>query len=136
MRFYHGRFFYLLSRLMYGRNGPDTLYYVFFALALLSSIAQWFTLSIIPTLLSGVFIFYALFRCFSKNVYRRRRENEAFRRFLLRIGDLFRRKKRVPKTHVFRKCKFCKSRLRLRYVKGKHTVRCPRCNSLFQTRIH
>ena len=134
MRFFRGGF-YRLSRMMYGRNGPDTLYYFFFALALLASVCQWFTHSIIPTILSSVFIVLALFRCFSRNIYRRRRENEAFRRFLCRIRMLFQRKKRVPKTHVFRDCPFCKSRLRLRREKGKHNVRCPRCNTLFETRI-
>lgn len=127
-----GRFFYALSRFMAGRNGPDTLYYVFFALALIASIAQWFFRSMIPTLISGLFIFYALFRFMSRNVYKRRRENAAFCRFCYL---LIHPHKRAPKTHVFRKCRFCKSRLRLRRLKGKHTVRCPRCNRLFDVKI-
>lgn len=136
MRFFRGGFAYRLARFFAGRNGPDTLYYVFFALALISSLCQYFTRSIIPTLLSGIFIFCALFRCFSKNVIRRRRENDAFCRFFGRFFDLFRRRgRRIPKTHVFRKCKYCKSKLRLRYVVGKHNVRCPRCNGLFETKI-
>ncbi len=127
-----GRFFYALSRFMSGRNGPDTLYYVFFVLALIASISQWFTDKIYPTLISGIFIFYALFRFMSRNVYKRRRENDAFCRFFY---NLTHPKKRIPKTHVFRKCRFCKSKLRLRYLKGKHTVRCPRCNRLFDVKI-
>ncbi len=136
MRFFRGGFSYRLARMLAGRNGPDTLYYVFFALALLCSICQWFFDSIIPSVLSGVFILLALFRCFSRNIARRRRENAAFCTFFSKVGNLFRpRSRRIPKTHVFRKCKICKSKLRLRYVPGKHHVRCPRCNGLFEVKI-
>lgn len=136
MRFHRGGFSYRLARMLAGRNGPDTLYYVLFALALICSLSQWFFDSIIPTVLSGIFIFLALFRCFSRNVARRQRENAAFCAFFLKLAELFRpRSRRIPKTHVFRKCKYCKSKLRLRYVKGKHSVRCPRCNGLFDVKI-
>lgn len=128
----NGRFSLFFSRLMAGRNGPDTLYYVFFALAFIATVFQWFTELLFPTLIAGVFILYALFRFFSRNVYKRRQENEKFCRFLFRLTHP---RRREPKTHVFRKCPTCKSKLRLRYVKGKHTVRCPRCNELFDTKI-
>lgn len=135
MRFFRGNFGYRLARFLYGRNGPDTIYYVAFALALLCSISQWFIRGIYPTLLSTLFIIYALFRVFSRNVARRRAENAAFRRFFYNLFHPRHRIPRAPKTHVFRKCKQCKSRLRLRYVPGKHSVRCPRCNALFDIKI-
>ena len=134
MRFFGGRFGRFLARLMMGRNGPDTIYYVSFALAFICSITQWFTEWPFPTLIAAGFIAYALFRCFSRNVVRRRRENMAFRRFFYNLTHP-RRRIRVAKTHVFRKCRHCKSNLRLKYVPGKHTVRCPRCNQLFHVRI-
>ena len=44
-------------------------------------------------------------------------------------------KHRDRKTHVFRKCPACKSVLRLPRQKGKHTVRCPRCQHRFDVKI-
>ena len=130
--FRRGGFRELVARFMAGRNGPDTLYYVFFALAFLASTFQWFTQRLYPSLLAVLFIGYAFFRFMSRNVYKRRQENEKFRRF---IYNLTHPRHRIPKTHVFRKCRYCKSRLRLRRLKGKHTVRCPKCNGLFDVKI-
>ncbi len=127
-----GRLAERIARFMAGRNGPDTLYYVFFALAFIATVLQWFTDKLYPSLVAALFIGYALFRFMSRNVYKRRQENEKFRRFVFNVTHPRRREKR---THVFRKCRYCKSRLRLRRVKGKHTVRCPRCNGLFDVKI-
>ena len=128
----YGRFSMMLSRFMAGRNGPDTLYYVFFALAFIASVCQWFTTRLYPSFIAAVFILYAMFRFTSRNIYKRRQENEKFRRFIFRITHP---RRHEIKTHVFRKCRHCKSKLRLRYVKGKHTVRCPRCDGLFDVKI-
>ena len=131
--FRRGGFRERVARFMAGRNGPDTLYYVFFALAFIASTLQWFTQRLYPFFLAVLCIGYAIFRFMSRNVYKRRQENEKFRRF---VYNLTHPRHRIPKTHVFRKCRYCKSRLRLRRLKGKHTVRCPRCNGLFDVSIH
>ena len=39
------------------------------------------------------------------------------------------------KDHVYRICPSCKANIRLPKKKGAHTVRCPRCNVLFEVKI-
>lgn len=126
-----------LARFLYGRNGADTLYYVCiwsaFALAIVGMFWQSYTLSLLYLLLFG----YAMFRFFSRNVYKRRAENNAFRRFFGRIPRFFSRRKQQSrdKEHVYKKCPSCKATLRLPRRKGQHSTRCPKCAQEFSVKI-
>lgn len=123
---------------MYGRYGIDRLYHVLFLTAIALMIANVFIKHWIVSVLELVIIFYAMFRFFSRNVYKRQRENQAFCRFFGKIGGWFKLRKnkfRDRKTHVFRKCPHCRSQLRLPKSKGKHTVCCPRCQERFDVKI-
>ena len=71
-----------------------------------------------------------IFRSLSRNVAKRRKENERFCGFF----TLWKNKIRDRKTHVYRKCPSCKAVLRLPKAKGKHSVICPRCKNRFTTR--
>lgn len=126
-----------------GRNGPDTLYTFSFALSLVA-IFLWGIFRYHPVwrivlpVLYFLFFGYALFRLFSRNILRRRRENEAFRRFFARLfRPVYRVYLRVRdrKTHVYRKCPHCKSFLRLRRIPGEHVARCPACHDTFTIRV-
>ena len=122
---------------MYGRYGSDTLNKVLLAIYA-AEVVVFTVLSLFvnPTplwrslayfALSMILIFVIFFRMFSRNIQKRRRENDKFCGFF----KLRRNKFRDRKTHVYKKCPHCKAVLRLPKAKGKHTVICPRCKNRF-----
>lgn len=137
-------FRYRLARFFMGRNGPDTLYFICFALSflMLSAATVLARLHYVPSvvcfLLSLLLLGYAIFRVLSRNLVKRQRENAAVRRV---FGVLFRPFRRIyfrirdRKTHVFRKCPHCHATLRLARVPGEHIVRCPACHERFSVKV-
>lgn len=127
-----------LARFFYGRYGNDTLNKVLTAVYLVWLIA--FTIvdifvnsiifSIVGWLVTLALFIWVMCRMMSRNIYARRRENEKFCGFF----KLRKNKFRDRKTHVYRKCKSCKSVLRLPKAKGKHFVVCPKCKNRFEVK--
>ena len=125
-----------LAGFLMGRNGPDTIYNVCIWTSLVIAIIGIFWDSILCSVLYiGLFI-YAMFRFFSRNVIKRRTENQAFRRFWKKfsIGGP-KDWKRADEAHVYKRCPHCDAQLRLPRSKGKHTVCCPRCKEHFSVKI-
>ncbi len=127
-----------LSRFMYGRYGQDHLYYAGLIVSLILIILNSFVRNSIISALTWVVLILITFRVFSKNVNKRRLENEKFLKlwnpikanFSLRI-----RKFKERKTHCFHKCPSCKKVLRLPRKKGNHTVNCPCCHNDFNIKV-
>lgn len=74
----------------------------------------------------------SLFRCYSRNVEKRRSERGAYLRFTGRIKGWFALKKKAwkeRKTHRYIRCKQCKVVLRVPKGKGKICVTCNQCRS-------
>ena len=138
-----------LYQFMIGRNGPDALGNALMILYLVLFVANLITAYLVKPpyvtyvtygfyLLECALIVYSVFRMFSRNLYARRRENAWHLRRVGAIKGFFKlqkNKRRDRKTHVYRKCKACKSVLRLPREKGKHTVRCPKCQHRFEVKI-
>lgn len=126
-----------LERFLYGRNGPDTLYHICFWSAFVLAFFHLFWNVWPLALLYVALLGYALFRFFSKNVNKRRAENQAFVRFWRRIRQSISLawKKLTDRKHAYRKCPQCGGQLRLPRVKGTHTTRCPRCGTSFSVKI-
>ena len=130
-----GKFKNGLDRFMYGRYGADTLGKVllisYFVIVLLHSVLTLFIdvlwYDIASMLVSLVLAITVVFRMFSKNVAKRRQENQKFCAFF----RLRKNKLRDRKTHVYRKCPSCRAVLRLPRAKGKHSVVCPKCKHRF-----
>ena len=139
-----GKFKAKLYQLMYGRYGTDTLNKVllwsYIVLFLLYTVGTLFiptdaarlsaVLSLCYYIVSITLIVVIFFRMFSRNIAKRRRENDRFCGFF----RLLRNRVRDRKTHVYRKCPKCRATLRLPKAKGKHFVVCPRCKERF--RVH
>jgi hypothetical protein len=127
-----------LAQFMYGRYGSDQLYIALIAVYFVLAVANTFIRSpIISGFMWAIFI-WLIFRTLSRNVYKRRMENEKFMKIwkpVKMIGNLQLRKIKEIKTHRFRKCPHCTKVLRLKRVRGKHTVKCPSCNKEFKVRI-
>ena len=133
MRGFFGRMGARFARFMYGRYGNDQLNHFLSVTSLILLV-----LSIIPFLWPlwlvalGLMI-WSSFRCYSKNIYRRRRENECFLKLIQPMKDHFRlqkNKRRDRKTHRYFKCKHCRAVLRVPKGKGKIDVTCPRCHKI------
>ena len=136
---------------MSGRYGIDDLYkfsmVLFFALWLIEIIV----LSIMPnsstkTTISIIFsattlslVVWMMFRCMSRNHFKRRRENLAYlnvKRAIKRFFTFNTSKKSKSNNvdnsmYIFRDCTKCGSTLRLPRNPGKHRVKCPRCSHSF-----
>lgn len=132
---------------MYGRYGTDTLskvnlwaYAIVLIIYTVLRIVFAFTLKgnvIAPTILSISYIVISaalvsllFFRMFSKNIVKRRAENERFCGFFKLCKNMYRDRK----THVYRVCPKCKAVLRLPKARGKHNVVCPRCKNRFEVK--
>ncbi|MBE6601492.1 MAG: hypothetical protein E7637_03170 [Ruminococcaceae bacterium] len=121
-----------------GRNGNDALGITVFWVAVVINIVNLFLGLAWLACLSVLLSVYYLFRIFSRNVIKRRRENQAFCAFWKRIKNFFvlqKNQRKDRKTHVYKKCVFCKKVLRLPRIKGSHTVRCPCCDRRFDMTI-
>lgn len=130
-----------VARFMWGRYGIDGLYYFLFALYLVLWIVQVFVKqdlakAIISIVALAVLIFM-IFRVFSRNIAKRRKENDRFMGFWRSIKNflvLQKNKIRDIKSFTYKKCPSCKANLRLPRKKGTHSVVCPRCKNRFEVK--
>ena len=135
-----------LYRFMYGRYGGDDLSQflvgVLIALCVIDIFVEifietWF-ISLPLTLLRLGLAAWIFFRIFSKNICMRQKENFAFLRIKRKIKEFFqylKNKWKYRKTHVYKKCPSCKSKLKLPRKKGIHNVKCPKCSNNFSVKI-
>ena len=131
-------FYERIARFMYGRNGSDDICRGILILCTVLIVVNLFFRSFIISAIELALIAYATFRTLSKNVVKRREENQKYKFFENKIKQYFLQLKnrfRDRKTHVYRKCPACKSTLRLPKVKGSHSVNCPRCKKSFHVKI-
>ena len=130
------------QRFMQGRYGVDRLHrvlsWVYLAILIVSIfLSRNVDIKIYyAVLLAGLAVLiFAFFRVFSKNIEKRRKENErwlAFENKIKKQFRIFRDRWKFRKTHVFKKCPKCKAVLRLKRIKGTHTVTCPHCKETFK----
>lgn len=126
-----------LARFMQGRYGADQLYMVSIVAYLILMIINLFLASRVLSSLMWVIIIWAIFRAFSRNIHKRRSENQKFlivwHPIKSKTSLMVRRMKEI-RTHRYRRCPNCKTVLRLPLKKGEHTVKCPRCKK--KCKIH
>ena len=137
-----------LARFLYGRYGADSLYNALFVIQLiLLFLGAVFNLlgKVVPALhivaavlyvASIGLLIFSIYRFFSRNIAKRRKENEAWLRVKAKCTPK-KRPKLPPDTaeHIFRSCTKCHSTLRLPRQAGKHRVRCPRCQHTFKIKV-
>lgn len=147
-----GKMLFRLKFLMQKRYGTDPLFFALILIYLILLVLRigfqrFHTIHTVLMVTAWIVLIFALCRVFSGNIEKRRRENEAFMRLLGRAKDanitnpfenmgsdfVTTQKKDPDKKYV--KCPKCRATLRVPRQKGKHTVRCPRCDHRFQIRI-
>ena len=123
-----------LQKIMYGRYGMDQLglalgggYVLLYILSILfrSRVLWWAALILLAV---------ELFRMLSRQVGKRREENE---RFLRAVGPLIRkitlfRCRMKDKDHAYFRCPGCGQQLRAPKGKGKISVTCRSCGAVFE----
>ena len=119
---------------MYGRYGVDFMGKSLVALAFIMIILANIFDSRIFSMLSWVCLIYAYFRIFSRNIYKRAAENQAFLKKTAKIRGWFYKQKSMMaqrKTHRIFKCPTCRQKIRVPKGKGRIEIRCPKCNTKF-----
>ncbi len=123
---------------MQGRYGIDQFYNFLLITYTIILVLNLFIGSIFLSLIDMALFVYMFFRVFSKNIYKRQKENRKYLALSKKPKAFFAMTKnriRDRKTHVYKTCPACKSTLRLPKVKGKHTAVCPRCAKRFDVNI-
>ena len=134
-----------MARLMYGRNGTDqlniALLIVYLVLCVLRAATLIFFTDSTPARMvwDGVLLALAvviLFRIFSRNLSRRRAENQRFLSWWAPIRNraVGARQRRLDKEHRYFTCQNCKTICRVPAGKGKIELTCPRCGNRFVVR--
>ena len=127
-----------MVRFMYGRNGMDqlnrALIFLYLGLCVWRTILLLALESIVPARIADVLLWGVLvglfFRMFSKNLPRRRAENQKWVNWWWRVrSSSGARARHADKEHKYFTCKQCKTICRVPVGKGKIIITCPKCGA-------
>ena len=113
-------------RFMAGRYGTDKLNTLILGVGLVLCLASIFV-PLVPVRLilvwgSYLFMGIAIFRCLSRNTYKRYQENRRYLALRSRMKD---------KNHRYFRCPKCRQQIRVPKGKGKIAITCPKCKEKF-----
>ena len=115
-----------LRNFMAGRYGTDRLNMVILSVGLVASLLsvmiKFAPVNLVLFLLSYGMMFWAIFRCLSRNTYKRYQENRKFLQLTGRMKD---------REHRYFDCPKCRQKVRVPRGKGKISITCPRCREKF-----
>lgn len=127
-----------LFRLMHGRYGGDTLNWTLIIIALVLSLISGFRFegNIIFALVGNMLLILSIFRTFSRNIVKRRSENQLF---LSMTSPLRKRFKVIysnikDPTRKYFLCPQCQRIMRIPKHRGKVDIACPTCRHRFGAR--
>ena len=126
-----------IARFMYGRNGMDQLNLVLMCVVLILDVVTMLVqrnhaaVSMVLYWLSMAGWVYVLFRMFSKNLSKRRGENQKFVNWVWRMKSsrAGAKERHADKDHKYFTCKNCKTICRVPVGKGKIIITCPKCGA-------
>ena len=126
-----------IARFMYGRNGMDQLNLVLMWVVLILDVVTMLVqrndaaVSMVLYWLSMAGWVYVLFRMFSKNLSKRRGENQKFVNWVWRMKSsrAGAKERHADKDHKYFTCKNCKTICRVPVGKGKIIITCPKCGA-------
>ena len=128
------KFITKIQRFMQGRYGPDELYKFLFKLYIFLFIIDLFINSKILTAIELIIVITMFYRFLSKNIYARQKENKWYlkqKNNLLKPINKIKRNYKDRNYHVYKKCKKCKSTLKLPLPpkRGIQHTKCPKCKT-------
>ncbi len=112
-----------LRQFMYGRYGSDQLGMCLLALGVALCLAGSFSKLYWLGFLAYVPLVWAIFRMYSRNVYKRREENQRFLAVFRRFRD---------RQNRYFSCPRCRQKVRVPRGKGKIRIICPNCGERFE----
>lgn len=118
-----------------GRYGIDSLSQFIVGVAIVLTLLGFFTGWSILSTVALVLLILSLFRCYSKNLAQRSKENDTFQRLIeqpKRYLAVARKAWVNRKTTRYFKCKNCGTFLSVPRGKGKLRVTCPTCHEQSQ----
>ena len=111
---------------MLGRYGTDKLNMAILLAGVTCSITTMInpidSIDLVLTVLSYGLMIWAIFRCLSRNTYKRYQENRRFLRLWDRLKD---------RDHRYYDCPRCRQVVRVPRGKGKIAITCPKCKEKF-----
>ena len=134
-----------LARFLYGRNGMDqlnrALLYVYLAIWVRQILLAKLEIPALNVLCSVAFyavMFLIFFRMFSKNLYKRRAENQKWVNWTwkLRSNHAGAKARHADKEHKYFTCRNCKAICRVPVGKGKIIITCPKCGAQIEARTY
>ena len=114
-----------MQRFMAGRYGHDRLNITMLVVGCALCFVQFLTpdsVDVVLMILSEALLILSLFRCFSRNAYKRYNENRKFLLLIDRIKD---------RDHRYYACPKCRQTVRVPKGKGKIAITCPKCREKF-----
>jgi ribosomal protein S27E len=123
-----------LRTFMAGRYGPDHLNTALIIIALLLSFISRFAILSLLIYPSYLLLALTVFRFLSRNIQKRRAENDKFLRFYWPVKQklkAFISRMKSRKTHKFFRCPGCSNLLRVPRGKGRLQITCPKCGERF-----
>lgn len=141
-----------LAIFMQGRYGFDslnkfllTVFFIIWGVNIIGTLFLWLlpfgaamTVRIVVSLLMLATFGIFLFRFLSRNINKRISENAKFKKIFTSVKQWFSlniRKFKERKEYKYVKCPDCKAQLRVKNIKGKHTICCPKCKKEFVKKI-
>ena len=128
---------------MYGRNGADKLgqfmLWVYLAVILLQTLFGALDMVApvaVLTVLGYALMFTILFRMFSRNLAKRRAENQKFLSWWWKVknGRSAAKARKADTDHKYFTCGTCKTVCRVPAGKGKIVITCPKCGAKIQAK--
>lgn len=123
-----------LYRFMSGRYGTDQLNTFLLIFALILMLLNLFVIkSTFISTLVWVILIFNIFRTYSRNIYKRRAENDKF----LSLTKPFRQRLNIIKSnkndheHKYFLCPNCQQTVRVPRGRGQITITCPKCHNKF-----
>ena len=123
-----------LTRIMAGRYGTDQLNLFLLIIYLALIIVEWITRLALFYWIALVFLIISFLRCFSRQLDRRRAENQKFLQIIQPVRRFFRdtRTRMKDRNHRYFRCPCCGQQMRVPRGKGRITVHCRSCGATFE----
>ena len=119
------------QRFMYGRYGIDDLHKFLFRIYFVLFMFDIFLNNLILSISCLSIFVFMIYRVFSKNIYKRRKENKLFLKIKkVVLKPFFNIKRNIQdKDHIYKKCHKCGTTLRLNLPssRGIKKAKCPEC---------
>lgn len=127
------KFMMSLRRFMYGRNGIDQLNYAIIILGLILMILNTIFNTSIIIIINNILIIIYMYRSLSKDIVKRRKENNYYLKIVIQIKKIFKITKGniKDKNHLYLICPYCSQSLRVKKGVGKIEITCPKCRRKF-----